>query len=185
MTTKEYLELIDRVNESGKYKADWKSLAHHKVPDWYMNDKLGVFIHWGIYSVPAYGSEWYSRSMYDKNVREFEYHRKTYGEHKDFGYKDFIPMFKAEPVLLDYAVNHKFADIDNGTEFLVFDHDEFKRACCQTEEENTIQFSVKEYNIKEKKWHMLEKSRCAEDIDSLIYILQKDYRFDEVKFITK
>ena len=96
-----------------------------------------------------------------------------------------IPMFKAEPVLLDYAVNHKFADIDNGTEFLVFDHDEFKRACCQTEGENTIQFSVKEYNIKEKKWHMLEKSRCAEDIDSLIYILQKDYRFDEVKFITK
>ncbi len=96
-----------------------------------------------------------------------------------------IPMFKAEPVLLDYVVNQKFADIDNGTEFLVFDHDEFKRACCQTEGESTIRFSVKEYNIKEKKWHILEKGRCAEDIDSLIYILQKDYRFDEIKFITK
>ena len=90
------MNLIDEVNEKGKYKADWTSLAHHKVPDWYMHDKLGVFIHWGIYSVPAFGSEWYSRSMYDKNVREFEHHRKTYGEHKDFGYKDFIPMFKAE-----------------------------------------------------------------------------------------
>ena len=96
MTTQEYLNLIDEVNEKGKYKADWASLTHHKVPDWYMHDKLGVFIHWGIYSVPAFGSEWYSRSMYDKNVREFEHHRKTYGEHKDFGYKDFIPMFKAE-----------------------------------------------------------------------------------------
>ncbi len=96
MTTQEYLRLIDEVNEKGKYKADWASLSEHKVPEWYMQDKLGVFIHWGIYSVPAYGSEWYSRSMYDKNVREFEYHRKTYGDQKNFGYKDFIPMFKAE-----------------------------------------------------------------------------------------
>ncbi len=96
MTVQEYLNQIDRVNAKGKYKSDWESLAHHKTPEWYMNDKLGVFIHWGIYSVPAYGSEWYSRSMYDKNCREFKYHRKTYGNQKDFGYKDFIPMFKGE-----------------------------------------------------------------------------------------
>ena len=96
MTTKEYLQLIDNVNANGKYKADWASLSHHKVPEWYMRDKLGVFIHWGVYSVPAYGSEWYSRSMYDETVREFEYHRKTWGDQKAFGYKDFIPMFKAE-----------------------------------------------------------------------------------------
>ncbi len=96
MTVSEYLKKIDEVNETGKYRADWASLSHHKTPDWYMHDKLGVFIHWGIYSVPAFGSEWYSRTMYDKNHREFEHHRKTYGEHKSFGYKDFIPMFKAE-----------------------------------------------------------------------------------------
>lgn len=96
MTAKEYLELIDKVIENGKYKADWASLSHHKVPEWYMHDKLGVFIHWGIYSVPAYGNEWYSRAMYDPACREFEHHRKTYGEQKDFGYKDFIPMFRAE-----------------------------------------------------------------------------------------
>lgn len=96
MTKQEYLDLIDKVNEQGKYKADWESLANHKVPDWYKHDKLGVFIHWGIYSVPAYGNEWYPRHMYDQSAREYEYHRKTYGEQKDFGYKDFIPMFKAE-----------------------------------------------------------------------------------------
>lgn len=96
MTTKDCLKLIDEVNAKGKYKPDWASLAHHKVPSWYMHDKLGVFIHWGIYSVPAYGNEWYARSMYDPNCREFEHHRKTYGEHKAFGYKDFIPMFRAE-----------------------------------------------------------------------------------------
>ena len=96
MTTAQYLELIDKVNSEGKYKADWASLAHHKVPDWYRHDKVGVFIHWGIYSVPGYGNEWYSRNMYDKNSPEFDHHVKTYGAHKDFGYKDFIPMFKAE-----------------------------------------------------------------------------------------
>ena len=96
MTTQEYLNRIDQVIEAGKYKDNWASLSHHKVPDWYMHDKLGIFIHWGIYSVPANGGEWYSRTMYDKNCNEYEHHRRTYGEHKDFGYKDFIPMFKAE-----------------------------------------------------------------------------------------
>lgn len=96
MTHEEYLKQIDDVIANGKYKDNWQSLANHKTPEWYYRDKLGIFIHWGIYSVPAYGSEWYSRSMYDKSVREFEHHRKTYGEQKDFGYKDFIPMFKAE-----------------------------------------------------------------------------------------
>ena len=96
MTVQEYLKQIDLVIEKGKYKDNWQSLAHHKTPGWYMRDKLGVFIHWGIYSVPAFGNEWYSRGMYDETVREFEHHRKTWGEQKNFGYKDFIPMFKAE-----------------------------------------------------------------------------------------
>ena len=96
MTHKEYLQLIDEVIEKGKYKDNWQSLSKHKMPEWYYRDKFGIFIHWGIYSVPAYGSEWYSRSMYDTNVREYEYHRKTYGKQSEFGYKDFIPMFRAE-----------------------------------------------------------------------------------------
>ena len=96
MTQQEYLQQIDEVIANGKYKDNWQSLSGHKVPEWYYRDKLGIFIHWGIYSVPAYGNEWYSRAMYDKNHREFEYHRATYGEQKDFGYKDFIPMFKGE-----------------------------------------------------------------------------------------
>ncbi len=96
MTVKDYLKQIEEVNEKGKYKPDWASLTHHKTPEWYMSDKLGVFIHWGVYSVPAYGNEWYSRNMYDKNTDEFKHHTETYGEHKNFGYKDFIPMFKAE-----------------------------------------------------------------------------------------
>lgn len=96
MTKETYLKEIDKVIANGKYKDNWQSLADHKTPDWYYKGKFGIFIHWGIYSVPAFGNEWYSRAMYDKNHREFEHHRKTYGEQKDFGYKDFIPMFKGE-----------------------------------------------------------------------------------------
>ena len=61
-----YLEKINQVIENGKYKADWQSLAEYPVAQWYKEAKFGIFIHWGIYSVPAYFSEWYCRFMYYK-----------------------------------------------------------------------------------------------------------------------
>ena len=91
-----YLEIIDAVLEKGPYKPTWESLSAYEPPRWYRNAKFGIFIHWGIYSVPAFSSEWYSRNMYIQGTPEYEHHIATYGEHKDFGYKDFIPMFKAE-----------------------------------------------------------------------------------------
>ena len=92
----DYLKTIDEVIARGPYDATWASLSHYKTPDWYKQLKFGIFIHWGVYSVPAFGSEWYSRNMYIQGSKEFEHHIATYGPHKDFGYKDFIPMFKAE-----------------------------------------------------------------------------------------
>ncbi|MBQ6118676.1 MAG: alpha-L-fucosidase, partial [Clostridia bacterium] len=96
MTKEEYRKTIDDVIAKGRYKADWASLSGHKTPTWYYEGKFGIFIHWGVYSVPGYGNEWYPRSMYDKNSPEFEHHRRAYGDQKDFGYKDFIPLFTAE-----------------------------------------------------------------------------------------
>ncbi len=90
------LEKIEACIAAGEYKDTWDSLEKHKTPQWFLDAKFGIFIHWGIYSVPAFGSEWYSRNMYIEGSPEFEHHVKTYGAHKDFGYKDFIPMFKAE-----------------------------------------------------------------------------------------
>ena len=90
------LKAIDEVIERGPFKDNWESLEQHETPKWFRNAKFGIFIHWGIYCVPAFGNEWYSRNMYIQGSREFEHHVKTYGPHKDFGYKDFIPMFKAE-----------------------------------------------------------------------------------------
>lgn len=96
MNKQEYLNHIDEVNKKGRFKDTWESLSQYTVPKWYRDAKFGIFIHWGIYSVPAFGNEWYSRNMYIQGSKEFEHHIKTYGNQKDFGYKDFIPMFKAE-----------------------------------------------------------------------------------------
>lgn len=96
MNKKEYLNLIDKVIQNGEYKDNWQSLSNHKTPEWYRNCKFGIFIHWGIYSVPAFSNEWYSREMYDKTKPAYLHHIKTYGTQDKFGYKDFIPMFKAE-----------------------------------------------------------------------------------------
>ena len=98
---KPYLAEIERVIAKGPYKDTWESLGQFQPPKWYRDAKFGIFIHWGIYSVPSFGSEWYSRNMYIQGDRCYEHHLKTYGPHKDFGYKDFIPMFKAEKFSAD------------------------------------------------------------------------------------
>lgn len=90
------LEEIQRVANQGPFYPDWNSLATYQVPQWFQEAKFGIFIHWGLYSIPAFGSEWYSRNMYIQGTAEFDHHINTYGPHKGFGYKDFIPLFTAE-----------------------------------------------------------------------------------------
>lgn len=88
---KKALQNIDDVIEKGPYKDTWASLSSWQTPKWYQKAKFGIFIHWGVYSVPAFDSEWYPRNMYIEGSKVYEHHIKTYGAHKDFGYKDFIP----------------------------------------------------------------------------------------------
>ena len=83
-------------NAQQRFQANWESLNKYQTPEWFRDAKFGVFIHWGVYSVPAFGSEWYPRNMYDSTSDEFKHHVATYGSQKKFGYKDFIPQFKAE-----------------------------------------------------------------------------------------
>lgn len=76
------------------------SLGGHESPYWFDDAKFGIFIHWGVYSVPAWSppgeqyAEWYWRWMEDPNNAVHAYHAQTYGE--DFDYDDFIPRFTAE-----------------------------------------------------------------------------------------
>ena len=79
------------------FAADWESLKRHEAaPKWFRDAKFGIYFHWGVYSVPAYGSEWYPRNMYRKDRKEYKHHVQKYGDPTKFGYHDFVPRFKAE-----------------------------------------------------------------------------------------
>ena len=77
----------------GPFSAAWDSLVSgYRVPDWYVDGKFGIFVHWGR-KRPRDSSEWYPREMYQQGTAEYEHHRPTYGPQREFGYKDFIPRF--------------------------------------------------------------------------------------------
>ncbi len=103
--------LLTATDSIPKYEPNWESIKkNYKDPEWFNNSKFGIFIHWGVYAVPAFGSEWYPRQMYmdtatftaQLNLQQkgpnatFLYHKEKWGDQKNFGYKDFVPMFKAE-----------------------------------------------------------------------------------------
>src|SRR4051794_25872498 len=90
------LKDVDTADHEGPFRPDWESLQKYEAPAWYRDAKFGIFIHWGVYSVPAFGSEWYPRNMYVQGSKEFHHHRETYGPQDRIGYKDFIPKFTAE-----------------------------------------------------------------------------------------
>lgn len=90
----DYLSRIDSVIEKGSFKDNWQSLSRHKTPDWYRQGRFGIFIHWGVYSVPAFGNEWYPRRMYDTLDPVYYHHVSKYG--KGFEYRQFIEMFDPE-----------------------------------------------------------------------------------------
>jgi alpha-L-fucosidase len=88
-----------------KYSPSWQSLDSRTIPSWFRNAKFGIFIHWGVYSVPAWRkleeeryasyAEWYyARVMYNEENGGKEFHDKNYGS--EFEYRDFAPHFKAE-----------------------------------------------------------------------------------------
>jgi alpha-L-fucosidase len=82
------------------YEALWESLSKHEVPEWFRDAKFGIYTHWGPVTVGAEdgpaGVQWYGRSMYTPDSPTFEYHRKKYGDQNEVGYKDVVPLFKAE-----------------------------------------------------------------------------------------
>lgn len=94
---KEYLEIIDDVISKGKFKDNWDSLSEWTMPDWYKKGRFGLFIHWGVYSVPACETEWYPRMMYIKGTKSYNHRIKNYGANCD--YKDLIEKFN--PVKFD------------------------------------------------------------------------------------
>jgi alpha-L-fucosidase len=87
-----------------RYQPTWESVDSRPSPGWYSDAKFGIFIHWGVYSVPAWApvhskgetmyAEWYWNSLNKANSSTKKFHDRVYGS--DFSYFDFAPMFKAE-----------------------------------------------------------------------------------------
>lgn len=98
---------VATISAQNKYDAKWESLDQRPMPEWFENDKFGIFIHWGVYSVPSWApntgdvysryAEWYWHRIdpADKDGEAFrEYHNEMYGA--KFKYQDFVHGFKAE-----------------------------------------------------------------------------------------
>lgn len=81
----------------GPYTQSVDSLGQHAMPSWYADAKLGIFIHYGLFSVPGYSGVgcWYGNNMYDPDKSAYAFHRESFGPQDQFGYKDFAPYLTA------------------------------------------------------------------------------------------
>ncbi|MFC1713628.1 alpha-L-fucosidase [Candidatus Poribacteria bacterium] len=78
-----------------KFQPTVESLRAYQCPEWFRDAKFGIYLHWGVYSVAERG-EWYARQMYIEGDPVYEHHVKAYGHPSEFGYRKFIPMWRAE-----------------------------------------------------------------------------------------
>jgi alpha-L-fucosidase len=87
-------------SEMMAFEPTWESLRRRSpVPQWIRNAKFGIYFHWGVYSVPAYGNEHYYSHMHTYPVSKNGTHQRhlaIYGDLATFGYHDFIPQFTGE-----------------------------------------------------------------------------------------
>lgn len=93
------LLILIGVKAQDEVEQTWESINKRGYPQWFSDAKLGIFIHWGVYSVPAYASkegyaEWYYRGLMTQDSARMDFQKRNYGV--DFQYKDFDKMFKAE-----------------------------------------------------------------------------------------
>lgn len=85
----------DLAINAGSFKPTEESLKEYKYPEWFRDAKFGIWAHWGPQAVPRQG-DWYARGLYEQNSRQNKYHVAHYGPPSKFGYKDIIPLWKAE-----------------------------------------------------------------------------------------
>ncbi len=82
---------INAQAQEQKYQPTFKSLEKvNPVPEWFKDAKFGIYFHWGVYSVPAFGNEWYPRNMYIKGSAENRHHIETYGDPSEWPYYYFL-----------------------------------------------------------------------------------------------
>ncbi len=79
----------------GKFEPTWESLSQYEIPEWFKDAKFGMWAHWGPQCVEGSG-DWMARGLYMEGSREYDWHVKNYGHPSEVGFKDILPLFKAE-----------------------------------------------------------------------------------------
>ena len=98
LSAQNYQVPVSEKNEpmmKGKFQPTWESLENYQVPEWFRNAKFGIWAHWGPQCVEGSG-DWMARSMYLEGSAEYKHHVEHYGHPSEVGFKDIIPLFKAE-----------------------------------------------------------------------------------------
>ena len=98
LAAQEYKVVVSEADEpmmKGRFEPSWQSLEQYQVPDWFRNVKFGIWAHWGPQCVEGSG-DWMARSMYIEGSREYNHHVRHYGHPSEVGFKDIIPLWKAE-----------------------------------------------------------------------------------------
>jgi alpha-L-fucosidase len=107
---------VEEKQSKKEFEANWESLSQYECPQWFQDAKFGIYTHWGVYSVPEApgNTDWYGRNMYNPKHRNNKHHLEKFGPVDKFGYKDFVPLFKAEKFNAD-----EWADIfvESGAQF--------------------------------------------------------------------
>ena len=80
---------------AGLFRSRLESLKQYACPAWFRDAKFGIWAHWGPQAVPMDG-DWYARGIYEQGSKHYKYHLQHYGHPSQFGYKDIIPIWKAE-----------------------------------------------------------------------------------------
>ena len=86
---------VDEPMATGQFTPDWESLCQYEVPEWFRDVKFGIWAHWGPQCVEGSG-DWMARKMYMEGSEQYNYHREHYGHPSEVGFKDILPLFKAE-----------------------------------------------------------------------------------------
>lgn len=86
---------LDLPIAKGPFEPTAESLTQYQYPDWFRDAKFGIWAHWGPQAVPMDG-DWYARGMYEPGNKHYTYHLEHYGHPSEFGYRDIIPLWKAE-----------------------------------------------------------------------------------------
>ena len=85
----------DEPMATGQFTPDWESLRTYEVPEWFRDAKFGIWAHWGPQCVEGSG-DWMARKLYIEGEYQYNYHREHYGHPSEVGFKDILPLFKAE-----------------------------------------------------------------------------------------